>query len=471
MKLRAPNVFVLMFAILLLVGALTWIVPAGEYQRVEQTIGSSTREVVDPTSFAQLPESRPQGFWQILQAPFHGFGFNHAYETVGFILIVGGAFGVLNATGAILALLGWLGTALGQRGRYAVIPVVMLVFSLGGAVFGMAEETIAFILITVPLAVRLGFDTTTGVAMPFLGAYAGFGTAFLNPFTLGIAKGIAQQPADEGFWFRLTCWAVVTLLSTAFVLWHAWRVAADSSRSPTPELDGYWRDQLERGDEHHDQLNRRHVLTLLLFGSSMGLLAFGAIRYGWYIPEISALFIGMAVACGIAGGLGGTRLAESFAEGVKDLAPAAVLVAFARGIVWLASEGKIIDPILHAIAELPLFGEDGWGPTVAAQAMFVLHTAVNFFVPSGSGQAALTMPIMTPLADLTEVHRENAILAYQFGDGFTNTLIPTNPVLVGVLGMARLDYSIWLRWILRFQLALFVLGLTLLALSPFSTTG
>jgi uncharacterized ion transporter superfamily protein YfcC len=461
MTLRAPNVFVLIVTILALVGALTWVVPGGSYERVRKEMDIGTREVVVPGSYKPVPAVR-QTPWDILKAPLRGF--EAGAEVIGFILLVGGAFGVLNRTGAIVAFLTWLTARVGgSSARYAMIPVLMFTFSLGGALFGMAEETLVFVMLTIPLAVALGFDTVTGIAIPFVGSQVGFATAFVNPFTLGIAKGIAEQPFDEGKGYRLFCWGLVTGVATLLVLVHAWRVSKDPSLSPTPACDEAWRKKVGALPTQAAGLSGSQVLVLLAFGASMVLLGVGALEWEWYIVELSGLFLGMALVCGLLGRLSGRQMADSFTEGAKDLTSAALLVAFSRGILLLAQDGRIIDTLLHGMAG----GLQNLGPMLTAQAMFLVHTLINFFVPSGSGQAALTMPLMVPLADLTHMSRETAILTFQFGDGLTNLVIPTNPVVMGVIAVAGLEYGQWLSWMGKRLLLIYLLAMLLVALIPY----
>lgn len=467
MKIQPPNAFVLICAVLVLVGAMTWIVPAGKFERIDKEIpGVGKRSLVVRDSFQALPseQSTPQSPWAWLQAPIRAFSDpeHSAAEIVGFILLVGGAFGVLHKTGAILAAIAWLAARAGPQSRFVMIPLLMFAFSLGGALFGMAEETIPFILVTVPLAVALGFDTLTGIAIPFFGSQLGFSTAFANPFTLGIAKGIAEQPIGEGYTYRVWLWGLTTALGAALVVWHASRVASNPARSLTPKLDDYWRAQVPAADGQH-ALTERHVVVLALFLAAMVMLGWGSVEMGWYITELAALFLGMALVCGLAGGLRLRDTANAFVDGAKDLCGAAVLVAFSRAVLIIAEDGQIIDTVLNAAAS----SMSGFSPIAATEVMLVFQSGMNFFVPSGSGQAALVMPVMTPLADLLHVHRENAILAYQFGDGFTNLIVPTNAVLMGVLSVARMEYSTWFRWIWKVQLGLLLLAAIYLALSPF----
>ncbi len=337
MKLRAPNVLVLMSSILVLMTVLTWIIPPGVYEREETKIeGVGTRRVVvldennKPTFMAVDPAAQQpngvigwagavvvgngtrQGIWQLLQAPFHGFGKDDAWKVIGFILLIGGAFGVLNKTGAIMAGLMWLVRATGKMGRFIMVPVLIFAFSAAGMSFGMAEESIAFALITVPLAVALRFDVITGIAIPFVGSQAGFATAFINPFTYRIAKQIAGVPTDEGVGYRVFCWLVVTSVCAAVVTWHAWRVFKDPRKSPTPEIDIRWRAKLTEDAHGHDQASKRDLWVIVLFLGSMAFLTYGSIRLDWYISEMAAVFLGMCVVCGKIGGLSFREMAESF---------------------------------------------------------------------------------------------------------------------------------------------------------------
>lgn len=466
MKLKAPNAFVLIFGIMIAMACLTWIVPGGEYAREERAIeGVGTRMVVVPERFEEV-EAVGQGPFQLIQSPI--LGAEDAADTLAFILLIGGAFGVLQATGALMAALKWLTMRARGSGRFLMIPVLMFAFSTGGVLFGMAEETLVFVLLTVPLAVSLGFDTVTGVAIPFVGSQAGFATAFVNPFSFGIAKSIAEQPSGVGQGYRVVCWLIVTSICIAFVMWHAWRVAKDPSRSMTPELDETWRRKVAEDDASDTSeggvISKAQVFTLLVFAACMVWLGYGSIRLGWYVTEISGVFIGMAIVCGIAGRLSPGQMADAFMQGAKDLCPTAVLVAFSRAILVLARDAHIVDTILHSVAG----AMEGQGPAIGVQCMYLVQSTLNFMIPSGSGQAALTMPIMTPLADLLQIHRESAVLAFQFGDGFTNMIIPTNPVCIGTIGAAGLGYGTWFRWMLKWQVLLFFTGALLLAMSPFS---
>lgn len=453
-KLKALDTAILLFALLIVAALLTWMIPGGEFNRQE----IDGREMVVADSFHRV-DSRPQGPGDILLAPIKGFV--DAADIVGFVLIVGGAFFVLQRTGAVDASIRSLVQAQSRSRvvRLALIPIFMLLFSAGGAVFGMAEETIPFVLLFIPLAIRLGYDTITGIAIPFVGSGAGFAGAFLNPFTVGIAQGIADVPLFSGVEYRFLVWILVTGVTTAYVLRHASRVKANPELSPTYEMDQKIRREHEEEEAHLGaKLDTRHRWTLITFAFSMGLLVFGVLVWKWYIEEIAALFLGAGILIGIVGGLKGNQISNAFFEGARQLVNTALIIALARGILIIARDGKIIDTVLNALSSLI----SGLHPIFASWAMFLVQTVINFFVPSGSGQAALTMPVMAPLSDLLGVSRQWAVLAFQFGDGFTNLIIPTSAVLMGILAVAKVDWRVWARWMVPLQLILVLTGFLLL---------
>jgi len=478
-RFKAPDTTLIIFSIIVLAAGMTWIVPAGEYQKAEMMVeGAGMREVVVPGSFEMI--ERPfDGVGDrlvhtvaiVMQAPILGFIDPDAAPIIAFVLLVGGAFAVLQKTGAVEASLRRLVHAADRSRAVEVltIPLFMALFSLGGAVFGMAEETIPFILIFVPLALALGYDSITGVAIPFLGSAAGFAGAFLNPFTVGVAQGIATVPLFSGIGFRVGVWVAVTALTIAFVMWHASRVRAEPRRSPTFAVD-----EIKRHEGLHldtagppPALTLRQNAVLGVFFLGIGILVWGVLQHAWYIIEIAALFVALGIVMGAVGGLGGNDTAAAFMEGARDLVSTAIIIGLARGILIVMQDGQIIDTILHALAS----GLEGAGSMVAAMSMFGAQTLINFFVPSGSGQAALTMPLMAPLSDLVGVSRQTAVLAFQMGDGFTNMIIPTSAVLMGSLTLAGVPWQRWARWILPLQAVLFGLGLVVLAIAVGSGWG
>ena len=453
-RFKAPNTYFILLTILALVAALTWLIPGAEYS----TTTVEGREVVDPDTFRYV-DSQPQGLAAIFIAPIKGFV--DAALIVGFVLIVGGAFGVFQRTKAIdsgvMALAG--AHKVSRLVRLLTIPLFMLLFSLGGAVFGMSEEVIPLILIFVPLALTLGYDSITGVAIPFVGAGAGFAGAFLNPFTIGVAQGIADLPLFSGLTYRFLCWLVITGVAIAYVMFYAARVKTAPEKSRTWVEDNEKRRNLDTDQvENFSGMTGKDKLVLLTFAAGMAVLIFGVLRYKWYIEEIAAVFLVTGIAVGIVARLTAADISEAFIKGAGALVGTALVIALARGILVVARDGQIIATILHSLSA----AGESFHPIVSSQMMFMVQTVLNFFVPSGSGQAALTMPIMAPLADLVGVTRQTAVLAFQFGDGFSNLIIPTSGVLLGVLTLGGVPWEKWARWILPLEVIYLVVGCLLL---------
>ncbi len=450
---KIPDVFAIVFILILLAAAATWLVPGGRYERRQETVGGSTRTVLVDGSFEYV-ESNPQTL-QIFTAPVKGF--LRLAHIIAFIFIVGGAFFMLNETGAIAAGIHKLVKLL--RGReFLVIPIVMTLFSFFGAAFGMCEEAMPFALIFVPMALALGYDSIVGVSLTFLAAGVGFAGAFFNPFTLQIAQGLAGIDPLSGMGYRVLVWVVVTAFTIAWVMVYAARIRRDPEKSPMYDLDMKRRQDIEAQQAEAADFTWRHGVGLLILLLGIVFMILGVILWGWYIEELAGLFFAMGLSAGLVSGQGPDRLARSFVAGCKDIASAALVVGFAGGIIVILEDGRIMDTILYGMAsatsKLP--------PILAADVQYLLQMALNFFIPSGSTKAALTMPIMAPLADLSGITRQTAVLAYQFGDGFTNMIIPTSGVTVGTLGLAKIPFERWFRWNIKMQIAFFVLSLLLL---------
>jgi len=444
----------LIFSLLILIAALTWIIPGGEYERTTL----SGREVVVQNSFKYV-DSNPQGFFDLFIAPLKGFV--EAATIIGFILIVGGSFNVLAKTDAINSLINKLARAHrdSKTLRRLFVPVLILMFSIGGATFGMNEEIIPFVLIIVPICLALGYDSIVGVAIPLVGAHIGFASAFLNPFNVGIAQGIADVPLFSGIGYRVICWIISTTIAILFILYYLKRLKKNPEISPT-----FNEDNERRKTEHFDHIynnsshfSLKHKIVLLTFVLSLVMLVIGVIQFKWFIEEISAMFFIMGIAVGIIGGLKSDDMIKGFIDGAKDLVGTAIIVALARATLVISRDGHIIDTILYGLS--PLI--ESSSAVFASQKMFVVQAVINFFVHSGSGQAALTMPIMAPLADLAQVSRQTAILAFQFGE-YTNIIIPTSAVTMGALSMARVPWEKWAKWALPLMIILFILGFILL---------
>ena len=335
----------------------------------------------------------------------------------------------------------------------------MLVFSLAGSVFGMCEETIPFILIFIPLAISLGYDSIVGVAIPFLGAAAGFAAAFFNPFTVGVAQGLSNLPLYSGLAYRLVVWVIGTTITIAFVMVYAARIKKDPTKSPVYDLDRERTETGPAGGADMAEWNWHHRAVLAVFGLGIVLLVAGILIKDWYIEEIAALFMAMGLVAGFVAGQGPSQIAKNFVAGARDFVGVAFVIACGRAILIVAQDAKILDTMLYSASNfISVFPR-----IVTAQMMFLTQSVINFFVHSGTAQAALTMPIMAPLSDLVHITRQTTVFAYQLCE-FVNPILPTSAVTMGVLGMAKIPWDKWAKWFL--PLMLILVGLSLLLLIP-----
>ena len=439
---RIPNTYVILAAMIALCAIATWFVPGGQY--VKGPDGSLSYEAVPA-----VPQT-----WQVFSALYHGFV--KQAGIIVFILVVGGAFWLLNATGAVDAGIRRFIARVGRRDKLVLILLTVL-FSLAGAVFGMSEETIPFIGIVVPLAVSMGYDAIMGMLVVYVASNVGFSSAFLNPFTVGIAQGMADLPLFSGMGYRIFCWAFLTTLMCIFVLLYARR--SRRTPSPVPEETAGVSDLSEDGAKAQSgRLTAQQQWILVVLALTVVGLIVGVTLWDWYLPEITGLFLGMGLLCGLIAGFSANRIAEELIAGAKDILSAALVVGFASGIIVILQDGKIVDSLLHSMQE----GLDGTSPVASLSAMYGIQALINFIIPSATAKAAITIPIMAPFSDMVGVSRQAMVLAFQFGDGFTNMITPTSGVLIAALAMARIPYTQWVRWIWKGVLVLLGLGLLLL---------
>jgi uncharacterized ion transporter superfamily protein YfcC len=451
MKFKLPDTLIIVSTILLIFVILTWIIPAGEFDR--DVVNG--REVLVPGSYHEI-EPAPQGFFDFLKAPIKGF--ISAAQIVGFVLLVGGAFSVINKTDAINAGLKKIIDFTRQYPKMKKVMVAFLIvlFSLAGATFGMSEEVLVFVLITIPLGLSLGYDSLVGIYIPFVGAGAGFAGAFSNPFTIGIAQGIAELPPFSGWEYRLLVWACFTTIAVLFMLWYLTRLDKDPKRSPVFRIDQK-RDTEDLTMPSHNFDNKKLFVVVIFIAGLIGLVV-GVSQWDWYINEISGLFILISIVAAFMGRLSPNTYAQAFVDGARDMMTAALVIAFSKGILIVATDGKIIDTVLFSLSGLA----EGSSKILSVELMFFVQSAINLFLPSGSGQAALTMPIMAPLSDLLGVSRQTAVLAFQFGDGLSNLIIPTSGVTMGVLSIAGIPYQVWIKWMAPLMVIFFLLAMALL---------
>ena len=459
-RFRVPHTLVLLFGMVVVALLLTYLLPTGSFDRVENEAG---RLQVVPGSFERTPEVEPLSPLAVFTAI--PAGFSAAHEIIFFVFIIGGAFAVLRATGAIDAALASLLRRLGHRPFWLVAGGV-IVFAAGSSTIGMAEEYLPFVPILIVLAHALGYDAVTAVGIMTVGYAIGYGAALINPFTVLIAQDIAGVRPASGLGFRLALLVLLLPIGIHHVWSYAKKVKRDPSASLVADVEGESERETQTPSGPGDtdpgaSTTATHRGVLAAIGLALVVLIYGLARWHWYLVEMGALFVALTIVIAAIARLSPDRTAVEFGRGAAELTVTALMIGVARAIQVVLDEGGVVDTIVHGMA-VPLQELPG---ALSAVGMFFAQSLGNFFIPSGSGQAYVTMPLMAPLADLVGVSRQVAVLAYQFGDGFTNILVPTNAVLVGILAMAAIPYERWLRFILPFMVKVWVAGSIALAVA------
>lgn len=434
--INMPHPVVILIGIILIVAIASYFVPAGQYARVEDP--NTGRMVVDPSSYSTV-ESNPVGPFELFQSIPKGMG--AAQEIIFFIMIVAGAFNIITATGAVESGIARVALKFSNNEKF-MIPAIVLLFSLGGASFGMAEENIIFVPIGIALARALGYDAIVGMSIVVLGSACGFNAGVINPFTIGVAQGIAELPMFSGLNYRLIIWGVMVVVTSLYIMRYGAKVKADPARSYVHDV--------ERSESHASidlnsvaPLTGKQILVLLIVLAGFAGLVYGVLEKGWYILEIGSLFLAMGVIAGAIYGFGPNRLVKEFLGGVKDIAGGAIMVGIARAILVIMTDSMIIDTLVYSLSSVI----SALPTAISTLGMYVVQIIINFFIPSGSGQAAATMPIMIPLSDVLGINRQVAVLCYQFGDGFTNSIIPISSTLMALLGLSKIPYEKWVKFI------------------------
>ncbi len=438
-----PHTLVLMFGLMVVSLVVTWLVPSGSF---ETTVNEHGQEVVVPGTFSQIPDKEylsPLSLFTVIPRAL-----GDAQAIIFFVLIIGGAIKVIRETGAIDAFLGSLIKKYGRRPNMLLFSM-MFTFAMVSATIGVAEEYIPFALILVSLCVAMRLDAITAIGTLVVGYGVGYGIAFMNPFTLVIAQNIAGLQPLSGYEYRLA----ITIPFILVGFHHVWSYARKIQRDPSKSLMKGIKPKEYISLADHPPLNRRRILILLISGAALLGLIVGIATAGWYLVELSALFVGLALVVGIVSGLGANKTAIVFGEGAAELTTTALLIGFARSIALLMEDGMVLHTVVDAAAA-PL---SAFGPEFAAVGMLFIQSILNFFIPSGSGQAFVAMPLMAPIGDIVGVSRQISVLAFQFGDGLMNMIVPTSPVLMGILGLAGIPYTRWFRFIAPLLVKLFVL--------------
>ncbi|NCF73633.1 MAG: putative basic amino acid antiporter YfcC [Gammaproteobacteria bacterium] len=461
-----PHTFVLLFVMIIFIAALTWVVPSGVFERQQLEIADGVvAETVVPGTFrpvAKVADDRDlrQGLLDVLSAPAKGVV--HAADVIAFVLVVGGAFGIILRTGAIDRGLHMLATSLSSKGIF-VIPIMITLFSLGGSTFGMSEEVLPLYPVVIALMFILRFDSMTAVLILFLGTQAGYIGATINPFSVLLAQAISDVHGNPLLWLRAIAWIAFTGLSIAYTMWYAARVRENPESSPVFASDKKLQLDLAVSEEDHPEFSVRDRIILTTFVLALATITWGLVTRGWYMAEIGAVFLACGLISGAVAKMAPSRIAEHFVDGCRDFVYAAFVIGLTRGILVIAEQGMIIDPLLNGLNDL-LDGVPNYALTTLA---LLAHNVITFFVPSSSGEAALTMPVLAPLGDLVGINRDSLVLAYQFGNGLTNLISPTNGLLLAGLAIARVRFSQWFKVILPFFLMAWPLAAILAWISAY----
>ncbi|PAJ76293.1 hypothetical protein CJF42_00980 [Pseudoalteromonas sp. NBT06-2] len=450
--LQMPDASIILMLVALLAFISSYLVVPGKFdtQANAKTVSLSqyqTSSTTEPTPlFAENGEIGLANF--LFEGLVSGDKYGATIGVMAFILITGGAFGIIMQTGAInngiLALINKT-----QSINWLFLPLMFVLFSIGGAVFGMGEEAIAFCIVLLPIMKQLGYDAKVTVLVTYVATQIGFATSWMNPFSIAIAQGIADVPIFSGAALRVVAWFVFTIMGLIFTIQYA-----NKSKTSTQDLQST-----------QPQVNLSLADKSILVAFIMGIvwIIIGVMSFGYYIPELSAQFFCIGIVTAIIAKLFGVLSfndsAESFKQGAQELLPAALLVAMAKGIVLILggsdlTTSSLLNTMLFncatIISQVPDY--------IAAWGMLAFQSLFNFFVSSGSGQAAITMPLMAPLGDLLNVSRQTVVLSFQLGDGLTNIFIPTSASLIGCLSIVKLNWTQWAKFIWRFQLALFFMA-------------
>jgi len=445
-KVKALNPFIMIILIVFIMFLLTFIIPSGSYERIIDS--ESGRELVDPASY-KVVEKEYLGILDFLSA--FPTGLVNASNIMMFMFIICGVFQIITATGAIDAGVKTLAVKMRNKGIWT-IPLFMIVFSIGGATFGLSNEIIMYVPIGIALVRLLGYDSMTGFSMIAWGAWIGYCTGWLNPFNVGVAQELAGITMFSGIGMRLVFWICFLLISCIFLMKYASKIKKTPEKSTMYDLEREAENNFIL-DENHG-MTKKQIAVLLLLIACLALIVWGTLKKDWFITEMGGIFIGLGVISGIVGGLKVSKICDEFIDGAKSVLFGAFLVGMAQVIVVIVNDGQILDSIIYGLSTLV----SSLPKSIAALGMYFCQTIINFFINSGTGQALATMPIILPLAEINDISTQTAIAAFQFGDGLTNAIYPTSPVLMSALAVANIPYGRYIKFFIPLFIAWLVLG-------------
>lgn len=465
-QFKVPHVYAIIFALMVIFAVLTWIVPSGSYQRQEVngrevtvagTYEQSEKTYIDEETGDEV--DLRQGVFDVLQAPTRGI--QEAIEVVAFILIVGGSFQVITKTGAITSGMGRVVRRFKNK-DILIIPIAMVLFALGGTSFGMAEETLPFFAIFMPIMMAMGFDSMTAFMVVFVGARTGYIASTINPFNVLIAQGILGIQGNPQLWLRMIAWVVLTAVAITWVVLYARRVKKNPESSITFEDDIAKKVEFAADESALDaEFTGRQKGVLAVFIAGMCLIIWGLVTQGWYMNEISAVFLAMGLLAGVIAGFSQDVIAQEFVAGIADFAFSAIVVGLARGILVIASDGMIIDTILNALAT----GLGGIPAVLFTTLLYAVENLLSILVPSSSGLAALTAPIFGPLTELMGLNPEAAVWALSMGSATMSLICPTSAILVAGLGVCKIKLGQWWKTVWKFFLVVSLINIVFVAIS------
>lgn len=457
-RFSLPHIYVLLFCIIAVCAILTWILPAGTFDRVENESG---RLVAVAGTFHTI-ESSPVGFFQMFQLIYQGFC--DAGSVLFFVFISYASINIMISSGAFNGLVAFLLKVFKGKARVAIIPIFMLIIGFASSTIGLFEEWFPFIAVFAGIAAAMGFDAIVGLAIVALGAGMGYSGAMMNPFTVGVAQGIAEVPPMSGMGFRLFAHICMLIVGAALTMRYALKVQADPTKSLVYEDESNHTMTEEDVQNAPFGIREKLVLAILLIGICV--VVYGSKTYGWYFPELSAVFMIMGMLSAIVMGWGPNVIAEKYSSGFTNVAMACMMIGLARGILMVMQAGNIVDTVVYYMSKpLSLLP-----PALCGVAMLFVQTLLNFLIPSGSGQAATSMPIMASLSDLLGVTRDTAVLAFQFGDGLSNIVWPT-AFPATMAAMAGVKVEKWWKFIIPIFIALIIVQSALMVLATVTGFG
>ena len=455
-ELKAINPMLFLVAIILIVAVLSYVVPAGSYDRVYDAV--TDRDIVDPTSYHEV-DKNPIGLFSLLMSVT--LGMQNAAYIIFFLLIIGGMFAILNGTGAINN--GMANVVRAMKGKeLLMIPVCMIVFGCGSAFCANFEEFLAFVPLVLACCLTMGFDSLTAVGIIFCAAASGYGGAITNAFTTGVAQDIAGLPMFSGMGLRAALFVTLLTCSIGYVMWHARRVKKNPTLSATYEMDRRTAETAALNVDTVEALTGRQKAVLVVFILGIAFTVWGIVTQGYYIDELAAIFLAIGIIGGVIGGLKPSEICDHFEKGCANMLFPCIMIGLANAVIILLQEASIMDPIIHFLSGLL----NGLAPTAAAIGMFVVQDLFNVLVPSGSGQAAITMPIMAPLADMLNITRQTSVLAFQMGDAFTNVMAPTGGEILAALAMCGgVSFKKWMKYLLPLFIMWWIVAFIFLAIA------